>query len=236
MTPSIFGRYPKNIDLHASKYKAEDWANFLHHYSLPLFRDNINDATFMMWKEFAMGALLATKTEITSSDINDTETAFATFLNYYYQKVYQRKRDRLMACTYTIHALCYVSQCMKWWGPLSIIWQFACERYCGLVKNRCKSRVYSAANIHEILKVRAGLQAISRTTYSGISLQNKSHLDDARVLKHATKDLQFLRPRRAHIIKDNMVLEALKSIVVKELENYVEDVTVDDEILHSIYS
>ena len=236
MTPSIFGRYPKNIDLHASKYKAEDWANFLHHYSLPLFRDNINDATFMMWKEFAMGALLATKTEITSSDINDAETAFATFLNYYYQKVYQRKRDRLMACTYTIHALCHVSQCMKWWGPLSIIWQFACERYCGLVKNRCKSRVYSAANIHEILKVRAGLQAISRTTYSGISLQNKSHLDDARVLKHATKDLQFLRPRRAHIIKDNMELEALKSIIAKELQKRAEDVTVDSEILHSIYS
>jgi len=88
MTPSIFGRYPKNIDLHASKYKAEDWANFLHYYSLPLFRDNINDVTFMMWKEFAMGALLATKTEIISSDINDAETAFATFLNYYYQKVY----------------------------------------------------------------------------------------------------------------------------------------------------
>ena len=183
-----------------------------------------------------MGALLATKMEITSSDINDSETAFATFLNYYYQKVYQRKRDRLMACTYTIHALCHVSQCMKWWGPLSIIWQFACECYCGLVKNHCKSRVYSAANIHEILKVRAGLQAISRTTYSGISLQNKSHLNDARVLKHATKDLQFLCLRRVHIIKNNMELEVLKSIIAKELQKRAEDVTVDSEILHSIYS
>src|SRR5947207_172019 len=236
MTPSIFGRYPKNIDLHASKYKAEDWANFLHYYSLPLFRDNINDATFMMWKEFTIGVLLAIKIEITSSDINDAETAFTTFLNYYYQKVYQRKRDRLMACTYTIHALCHVSQCMKWWGPLSIIWQFACERYCGLVKNRCKSRVYSAANIHEILKVRAGLQAISWTIYSGISLQNKSHLEADAVLKHTTRDLQFLRPRRAHSIKDDMELEALKSIMAKELQTHVEDVMIDDEILRSIYS
>src|SRR5947207_7970002 len=183
-----------------------------------------------------MGALLATKMEITSSNINDAETAFATFLNYYYQKVYQRKRNRLMACTYTIHALCHVSQCMKWWGPLSIIWQFACERYCGLVKNRCKSRVYSAANIHEILKVRAGLQAISWTIYSGISLQNKSHLEANTVLKHTTRDLQFLCPRRAHSIKDDMELEVLKSIMVKELQTYIEDVMINDEILHSIYS
>ena len=153
MTLFIFSRYPKNIDLHISKYKVEDWVNFLHHYSLPLFRDNINDTTFMIWKEFTIGALLTTKIEITSSDINNTETAFATFLNYYYQKVYQRKHDRLIACTYTIHALCHVSQCMKWWEPLSIIWQFACEHYYRLVKNHCKSWVYSTANIHEILKV-----------------------------------------------------------------------------------
>ena len=66
-----------------------------------------------MWKEFTMRALLATKIEITSSDINDAETVFTTFLNYYYQKVYQRKHDRLIACTYTIHTLYYVSQCMK---------------------------------------------------------------------------------------------------------------------------
>ena len=114
MTPSIYGRYPKNIDIHASKYKAEDWANFLHHYSLPLFKDNIQDDVFIMWNEFAMGTLLATQTEITPSDIDDAETAFATFLNCYYQKVYQGRRDRLAACTYTVHAHSHVSQCMRW--------------------------------------------------------------------------------------------------------------------------
>ena len=124
------------------------------------------------------GMLLATQTEITPSDIDDAETAFATFLNCYYQKVYQRRWDRLAACTYTVHALSHVSQCMRWWGPLSITWQFASEHFCGLVISRCKSRVYAAANIHEILKVRAALQAIARTPNSGISLQNKSHLDE----------------------------------------------------------
>ena len=93
MTPSVYGRYPKNINLYAGKYKAEDWVNFLHHYSLPLFKNNISDNTFMMWNKFTMGALLATKMEITLPDINDAEIAFVTFLNYYYVKVYQWKCD-----------------------------------------------------------------------------------------------------------------------------------------------
>ena len=84
MTPSVYSRYPKNIDLHASKYKVEDWANFLHHYSLPLFKYNINNDTFMIWNEFTIGALLATKMEITLLNINNTKIAFATFLSYYY--------------------------------------------------------------------------------------------------------------------------------------------------------
>ena len=48
MTPSVYGRYPKNIEKHPEKYKAEDWANFLHHYSLPLFKDNISDDVFKL--------------------------------------------------------------------------------------------------------------------------------------------------------------------------------------------
>ena len=72
------------FNTYAGKYKAEDWANFLYHYSLPLFKDNIQDDVFMMWNEFMMGALLATKTEITLSDINNAETAFIMFLNCYY--------------------------------------------------------------------------------------------------------------------------------------------------------
>jgi len=236
MTPSIYGRYPKNIDIHASKYKAEDWANFLHHYSLPLFKDNIQDDVFIMWNEFAMGTLLATQTEITPSDIDDAETAFATFLNCYYQKVYQRRRDRLAACTYTVHALSHVSQCMRWWGPLSITWQFASERFCGLVISRCKSRVYAAANIHELLKLRAALQAVSRTPNSGISLQNKSHLDDVHSgLLHTTKDLRFLPPKRLYDIQDDAEFDALRSTLAKQLQLRPEDVQIDDDMLSSMY-
>ena len=100
-----------------------------------------------------MGVIIVTKTEVNASDIANVETAFATFLHAYYRKVYQRKRDRLAACTYTVHALSHVAQCMRWWGPLSNIWQFASECFCGLVVSRCKSHVSAAANVHEMLKL-----------------------------------------------------------------------------------
>ena len=180
MTLSVYSRYPKNIEKHPGKYKAEDWANFLHHYSLPLFKDNISDDVFKLWNEFTLGAIIATKIEILPMDIDDAETSFAAFLHHYYTKVYQQKRDRLAACTYTVHALSHVAQCIRWWGPLCNVWQFASERFCGLVVSRCKSRVAAAANIHEMLKLWAALQAVAHTVNSGISLRNKGHSDNQR--------------------------------------------------------
>ena len=197
MTPSIYSRYPKNIEKHSGKFKAEDWANFLLHYSLPLFKDNISHDVFEMWNQLAVGVTIATKTEVNASDIANAETAFATFLHSYYRRVYQRRRDRLAACTYTVHALSHVAQCMRWWGPLSNIWQFATERFCGLVVSRCRSRVSAAANVHEMLKLRVALQAVACTTNSGISLQNKSQSGDHRhaSLSHPDRELRFLPPR-----------------------------------------
>ena len=180
MTPSIYGRYPKNIEKHPGKFKAEDWANFLLHYSLSLFKDNISNDIFKMWNQLAIGVIIAMKMEVNASDIANIETVFATFLHAYYRKVYQRKRDRLAACTYTVHALSHVAQCMRWWGPLSNIWQFASERFCGLVVSQCKSHVSAATNVHEMLKLRVALQAVACTNNSGISLQNKSQSSDHR--------------------------------------------------------
>ena len=158
----------------------EVWPLICLNLNLPLFKDNISNDVFKMWNQLAMGVTIATKTEVNTSDIANVETAYATSLHAYYRKVYQCKRDRLAACTYTVHALSHVTQCMRWWGPLSNIWQFASERFCGLVVSRCRSRVSAAANVHEMLKLRVALQAVACTTNSGISLQNKSQSGDHR--------------------------------------------------------
>jgi hypothetical protein len=42
MTPTEYGRYPKDFFYKKGEYKAEDYANLLHHYSLPLFYGNLD--------------------------------------------------------------------------------------------------------------------------------------------------------------------------------------------------
>ena len=88
MTPSIYGRYLKNIEKHPGKFKAEDQANFLLHYSLPLFKDNISHDVFEMWNQLAVGVTITMKTEVNASNIANAETAFVTFLHSYYRRVY----------------------------------------------------------------------------------------------------------------------------------------------------
>ena len=150
-----------------------------------------------MWNQLAMGVIIVMKMEVNASNITNVETAFATFLHTYYRKVYQCKWDRLAVCTYTVHTLSHVTQCMRWWGSLSNIWQFASECFCGLIVSRYKSWVSAAANVHEMLKLWVALQAETCTNNSGISLQIKSQSSDHRhtSLLHPDRELRFLPPR-----------------------------------------
>ena len=122
-------------------------------------------------------------------------------------------------------------------GPLSNIWQFASERFCGLVVSRCRSRVSAAANVHEMLKLRVALQAVACTNNSGISLQNKSQSGDHRhtSLLHPDRELRFLPPRRSYHPRDELEFNALRTYLAKYLDIRVQDVDIDDEnLLNSI--
>ena len=79
-TPSVYGRYPKDFTHQKGEYKAEDYSNFLHHYSLPLFYQNLDPTVFKVWKHFAYGATLSMKIEIDEHDIGGAEMVFVTFL------------------------------------------------------------------------------------------------------------------------------------------------------------
>ena len=53
-TPSIYGCYPKDFCHKKREYKAEDWANLLHHYSLPLFYQNLETKVYLVLRIFAL--------------------------------------------------------------------------------------------------------------------------------------------------------------------------------------
>ena len=124
---------------------------------------------------------------------------------------------------------------MRWWGPLSNIWQFASECFCGLVVSRCKSRVSAAANVHEMLKLWVALQAVTCTNNSGISFQNKSQSSDHRhtSLLHPDWELCFLPPRWSYHPRGELEINALHAYLAKYLDIQVEDIDMDDENLLS---
>ena len=53
-TPSIYGRYPKDFCHKKGEYKAEDWANLLYYYSLPLFYQNLETKVYLVLHMFAL--------------------------------------------------------------------------------------------------------------------------------------------------------------------------------------
>ena len=125
--------------------------------------------------------------------------------------VYQWKKSQLAACTYTMHALSHVAQCMAWLGPLSNIWQFPLERFCGLLVSRCKSRAFASANIHQVLMVRLGLQAMMKTKNSGIHLRNSSISSPTDILHYPAQDLFFLTPKKTKLYEmDNEEFKSLQ--------------------------
>ena len=109
------------------------------------------------------------------------------------------------------------------------------EHFCGLVVSWCKSCVAAAANIHEMLKLRAALQAVARTVNSGISLRNKGHSDNQRhaSLSHWERELQFLPPARAHKLGEEGK-KALRTYMANNLQLRIDEVVLDDYLLASI--
>ena len=102
-----------------------------------------------------------------------------------------------------MHALCHVAQCMAWWGPLSNIWQFPLERFCGLLVSQCKSRAFASANIHQVLMVRLGLQAMMKTKNSGIHLRNSPISSPTDILHYLAQDLFFLTLKKTKLYEMN---------------------------------
>ena len=110
-----------------------------------------------------------------------------------------------------MHALSHVAQCMAWWGSLSNIWQFPLERFCGLLISRCKSRAFASANIHQVLIVRLGLQAMMKTKNSGIHLCNSSIFLPTDILYYPAQDFFFLTPKKTKLYEmDNEEFKSLQ--------------------------
>lgn len=82
--------------------------------------------------------------DLTALEVQLIEDKVIRFVEYYEKTMYKYSPKRLGACRATIHYLLHITQSISDCGPSPIYWQFPCERMCGLLTQKVKSR--SAAN------------------------------------------------------------------------------------------
>ncbi len=83
MMPTHFGRPPRNIHTHHNGFKAEEWANWIILYSLPLLKNHLSPKVLNGWRLFVDLVRLCQKRIISNEDINEIQNLASTFYKYY---------------------------------------------------------------------------------------------------------------------------------------------------------
>jgi hypothetical protein len=69
--------------LYYNGYKAEEWANWITMYSLPLLKGRMPQKHYEGWSKFVKAVRLCQKLILTSQDIDDIRSLFQSFYCYY---------------------------------------------------------------------------------------------------------------------------------------------------------
>lgn len=85
--------------------------------------------------------------EITQAEILVVETRLKRFVEYYEQRYYQMRWERLPTCLPVFHQILHVAQGIRWAGPRYVYRQWPMERVCGMIAASAKSRVFANRNM-----------------------------------------------------------------------------------------
>lgn len=86
---------------------------------------------------------LATKQQLSQSEVDLIGVLCTCFLQSYELLYYQNNERRMKLCTVNFHCLMHLRQHLMDAGPACYWWQFPMERYCGIIvpMARSKSRI-----------------------------------------------------------------------------------------------
>ena len=88
---------------------------------------------------------------ITPQDVEDVRHSLAAFGQYYEERYYARRSDRLGACLPVIHQLAHVADYLKIIGPMWAYSQWCMERMCGLIVTCAKNRFWANRQVRSYL-------------------------------------------------------------------------------------
>ena len=81
--PIDFGRPPRNIVSHYNGFKAEEWANWVTLYSMPLLKGKLPKKIVKGWSLFVATVRLCQKQIISTEDVNEIQQLILGFYNHY---------------------------------------------------------------------------------------------------------------------------------------------------------
>lgn len=142
--PSAFGRAPRDIFKFRKSYKASEHMNWVTIFSPIMLKDRLPDLHYKEWFSMTEAVTLIRRWDLSTDDIDTIENKIIQFVEYYESQIYRYQEDRVHVCRATIHYLLHISQCIRDCGPSGNYWQFPCERMCGFLTQKVKSR--SSAN------------------------------------------------------------------------------------------
>jgi hypothetical protein len=81
--PTSFGRPPRNIVNHHNGFKAEEWANWVVLYSMPLLKEYLPKKIMQGWSLFVTAVKLCQKRVISVGDVNEIQRLMLNFYKHY---------------------------------------------------------------------------------------------------------------------------------------------------------
>jgi len=145
--PTAYGRAVRDIYNHHSSFKAEEWSGWLLYYSPILLRGRLRAELYEHYMKLVTAIEMAIDYEVTDQEINTIKRLLAEFVADYERLYYRHEMHRISACLSTYHFLLHLADSITNCGPTWVYWQFPCERLCGMLKTKVKSRVSANRNL-----------------------------------------------------------------------------------------
>ncbi|QRV96382.1 Transposase family Tnp2 protein [Ceratobasidium sp. AG-Ba] len=165
-TRTIPGHFVGTIpDIHVDMglYKAEAYAFWFMYLAPILLKDKLAQEYyehFLLVREIIIWSI---DLEITLARVDELERKIFDWVENYERLYYQYDYERLGTCLLTIHALLHIPFFIRQTGPLSNIWCFLMERFCGyLLRPALANRVRPYEYLDNYIRRRAQLQIVAR--------------------------------------------------------------------------
>ena len=123
VVPSDIGRIPYKIETSFNSFTADQYKNWVMHYSIICLRDLLVSEHMECWRHFVLACRRLHSTALKLDDITIADALLLQFC---------RRCERLFGkdiITPNMHMSCHLRECILDYGPLNHFWLFAFEHF-----------------------------------------------------------------------------------------------------------